>query len=288
MAWLAEHLPSSRLGDRLHPDHARRRPRRHVAAARASRPRPTAARSRPSAASTSRSGCCATSSRRWWRPARWAWATTSPTSASWSTTRRPARYLLLPAGRPRRARNRSRRGRPAARRRGPRIQDFFIEQAFPRREVVDRVLEHLESVGGDGATTQELMAQVNLGRGRIEGLMKVLDVEGAVGRAGTRWIAQPGATWATTPSATRASPSCAGASRRRWPPSAPTGAASCARCRRSSMIRSPQDCGRCAVCTGSRFDGPLDPSLVRDAALHLRARPCSLRSRRWRPTPMGA
>ena len=28
-----------------------------------------------------------------------------------------------------------------------RIQDFFIEQAFPRREVVDRVLEHLERGG---------------------------------------------------------------------------------------------------------------------------------------------
>ena len=34
-----------------------------------------------------------------------------------------------------------------------RIQDFFIEQAFPRREVVDRVLEHLGAVGGDGAST---------------------------------------------------------------------------------------------------------------------------------------
>src|SRR4051794_3535392 len=72
-----------------------------------------------------------------------------------------------------------------------RIQDFFIEQAFPRREIVDRVLEHLEAVGHDGAMTQELMAQVNLGRSRIEGLMKVLDVEGAVDRNGSRWIAQP-------------------------------------------------------------------------------------------------
>ncbi|MES1193394.1 MAG: RecQ family ATP-dependent DNA helicase, partial [Solirubrobacterales bacterium] len=76
-----------------------------------------------------------------------------------------------------------------------RIQDFFIEQAFPRREVVDRVLEHLDAVGGDGAGTQELMAQVNLGKGRIEGLLKVLDVEGAVDRAGSRWIARPGAGW---------------------------------------------------------------------------------------------
>ena len=35
----------------------------------------------------------------------------------------------------------------------------------------------------------------------------------------------------------------------------------------------PQDCGVCAVCTAPRFDGPLDPVLVREAALHLRSRP---------------
>jgi hypothetical protein len=35
-----------------------------------------------------------------------------------------------------------------------RIQDFFIEQAFPPKDRVDRVLERIE----DGATTQQLMA----------------------------------------------------------------------------------------------------------------------------------
>ena len=39
----------------------------------------------------SRSGCSPTTSRRWWPRARWAWATTSRTSASSSTTRRRAR-----------------------------------------------------------------------------------------------------------------------------------------------------------------------------------------------------
>src|SRR4051794_23183268 len=40
-----------------------------------------------------------------------------------------------------------------------RIQDFFIEQAFPPKDRVDRVLEAIE----DGATTQQLMGAVNLG-----------------------------------------------------------------------------------------------------------------------------
>src|SRR5215218_3377263 len=73
-----------------------------------------------------------------------------------------------------------------------RIQDFFIEQAFPRRELVGRVLER---IGSDGASTPELTAEVNLGRGRIEAMLKVLDVEGAVARDGARWV-RAGGDWA--------------------------------------------------------------------------------------------
>ena len=73
-----------------------------------------------------------------------------------------------------------------------RIQDFFIEQAFPPREVVDRVLEAL---GDDGATLPAVLAQVNLGRGRIEAMLKVLDVEGAVERHGTKWVRRAGTDW---------------------------------------------------------------------------------------------
>jgi ATP-dependent DNA helicase RecQ len=73
------------------------------------------------------------------------------------------------------------------------IQDFFIDQAFPRRAVVDAVLAHLER--GDGATIQELMGVVNLGKGRLEAMLKVLDVEGAVGREGAKWVHAHGSTW---------------------------------------------------------------------------------------------
>src|SRR3954462_13467325 len=75
-----------------------------------------------------------------------------------------------------------------------RIQDFFIEQAFPRRDRVDPVLGHLAQRGAEGATTPELLAQVNLGRTRVEAMLKVLDVEGAVGRSGSRWV-MAGGDW---------------------------------------------------------------------------------------------
>ena len=76
-----------------------------------------------------------------------------------------------------------------------RIQDFFIEQAFPDRERVSAVLAELETAGEDGRTTRELMAVVNLGMGRIEAMLKILDVEGAVARTGSRWRLVPGADW---------------------------------------------------------------------------------------------
>jgi ATP-dependent DNA helicase RecQ len=49
----------------------------------------------------------------------------------------------------------------------------------------------------------------------------------------------------------------------------------------------PRDCGVCAVCTAPKFDGPLDPALVRDAALSLRSRPLVLVVKKMAPDPEG-
>ena len=49
----------------------------------------------------------------------------------------------------------------------------------------------------------------------------------------------------------------------------------------------PVDCGVCAVCTAPRFDGPLDPTLVREAALHLRSRPLVLDVKKMAPDAEG-
>src|SRR5688500_12617403 len=76
-----------------------------------------------------------------------------------------------------------------------RIQDFFIEQAFPAQERVKAVLDELAAADGDGRTTRQLMSVVNLGMGRIEAMLKILDVEGAVRRAGNRWHAVAATDW---------------------------------------------------------------------------------------------
>jgi ATP-dependent DNA helicase RecQ len=164
-----------------------------------------------------------------------------------------------------------------------RIQDFFIEQAFPRREVVDRVLGFLDEVGGDGASTQELMAQVNLGKGRIEGLLKVLDVEGAVGRAGSRWLARPEGDWSYDAERYGRITEL-----RRREQAAMASFGADGRCLMRALQEElddpePSDCGRCSVCAGPRFDGPLDPVAVRDASIHLRSRPVLVEVKKMAP-----
>ena len=62
------------------------------------------------------------------------------------------------------------------------------------------VLASLADAGGDGRTTRELMAVVNLGMGRLDAMLKILDVEGAVARDGSRWKLVPGSSWSLSAS----------------------------------------------------------------------------------------
>jgi ATP-dependent DNA helicase RecQ len=168
-----------------------------------------------------------------------------------------------------------------------RIQDFFIEQAFPRREVVETVLGHLDVVGDEGATTAELTAQVNLGRGRIEAMLKVLDVEGAVTRAGSRWLRAAGGDWSYD--AERYA-KVTELRRREQATMASFGADG--RCLMRALQEElddpdPQDCGRCSVCAGPRYDAAPDGEIVRAALEHLRSRPLTLEPKKMSPDADG-
>ena len=61
------------------------------------------------------------------------------------------------------------------------IQDYFIETAFPPRDQAERIVELLGSAG-DPMSLNDLMAAVNVRRGRLESMLKVLEVEGAIAR----------------------------------------------------------------------------------------------------------
>jgi ATP-dependent DNA helicase RecQ len=168
-----------------------------------------------------------------------------------------------------------------------RIQDFFIEQAFPRRDVVDTVLSYLDGAGDAGATTAELTAQVNLGRGRIEAMLKVLDVEGAVTRGAARWVRETGAGWAYD--AERYA-HVTELRRREQATMASFGADG--RCLMRALQEElddpdPRDCGRCSVCAGARYDAAPQPALVRAAHEHLRSQPLTLDVKKMSPDESG-
>jgi ATP-dependent DNA helicase RecQ len=168
-----------------------------------------------------------------------------------------------------------------------RIQDFFIEQAFPARERVAAVLAELSDAGDDGRTTRELMAVVNLGMGRIEAMLKILDVEGAVRRQGTRWHVVADADW--TYDAERYAQVTA---LRRAEQQAMASFGTDGRCLMRALqeeLDDPdaRDCGRCSVCTAPRFGRPPDPALVELAGRHLRSTPIVLEAKKMAPDAGG-
>ncbi len=170
-----------------------------------------------------------------------------------------------------------------------RIQDFFIEQAFPSRERVEDVLRQLEVAGEEGLTTRELSSVVNLGLGRLEAMLKVLDVEGAVARNGTRWALVEGHRWMYDAERYRAVTEL-----RRAEQAAMARFGADGRCLMRTLQEQlddpePADCGRCAACTAPRWAllEP-DPVLVREATLALRSHPLVLDPKKMAPDADGA
>jgi ATP-dependent DNA helicase RecQ len=168
-----------------------------------------------------------------------------------------------------------------------RIQDFFIEQAFPSRERVDAVLAELAEAGESGRSTRELMAVVNLGMGRLEAMLKILDVEGAVRRDGSRWQTVPGADWSYDGERYAQVTAL-----RRTEQAAMAAYGTDGRCLMRVLQEElddphPTDCGRCSVCTAPAFAQPLDPALVERAARHLRSRPIELEVKKMAPDAEG-
>jgi ATP-dependent DNA helicase RecQ len=146
----------------------------------------------------------------------------------------------------------------------------------------------LEALGEDGATLPAVLAHVNLGRGRIEAMLKVLDVEGAVQRNGTKWVRRSDSDW--TYDAERYAEVTA---LRRSEQQAMAAFGADGRCLMRALQEElddpdPQDCGRCAVCAGPRFAEPPAAELVRAANLHLRSKPLVLEVKKMAPSEEGS
>ncbi len=165
-----------------------------------------------------------------------------------------------------------------------RIQDFFIEQSFPSRERVDAVLEELRDAEGEGRSTQELMAAVNLGKGRIDAMLKILDVEGAVRPEGSRWVIVEGSNWRYDAERYERVTALRRSEQRAMERFGADGRCLMRALQEELDDPEPEDCGRCAVCTGPRFTSPPDQRLVEQAGRHLRSSPVELDVKKMAPS----
>ncbi|MEZ5181947.1 MAG: RecQ family ATP-dependent DNA helicase [Acidimicrobiales bacterium] len=162
-----------------------------------------------------------------------------------------------------------------------RIWAYFDRTAMPPEGVVRQVLEVLERDGP--LTTVALEGRVNLARGRLEALLKVLDVEGAVDREGSAWF-RTSAPWAHDGPRLEALAEARAAEQ-----AAMRGYQSTEGCRLRFLREQlddagAEDCGRCDRCTGHPPELDVAAEAVAAAAAELRSRPVVLEPRKqWPP-----
>ena len=160
------------------------------------------------------------------------------------------------------------------------IWAYFDATAMPPASTVDEVLSVLTAAGP--STLVELEGMVNLRRGRLEALLKVLDVDGAVDRDGTKWFrtdapwsydteryAQLAASRAAEQSAMREYQSTTSCRLRFLREQLDDGGAA--------------DCGRCDNCTGVRVGASVDAGSAVAAQQFLRGAAVVLEPRKQWP-----
>jgi len=148
------------------------------------------------------------------------------------------------------------------------IWAYFDSTAFPPREVVERVLAVVADRGPIGVPTLE--GEVNLRRGRLEALLKVLDVEGAVEKVAAGWVST-GRRWAYDDERLARVAATRLAEQEAMVAYAGTDGCRMAFLRRSLDDAGAAACGRCDRCTSVSFDRELPRARVEAALAHLRS-----------------
>jgi ATP-dependent DNA helicase RecQ len=167
---------------------------------------------------------------------------------------------------------------------GPEDKDiwaYFASLAFPPEQVVRRTLDALAE--GGTLSTQALEARVDLSRSRLEMMLKVLDVDGAVRRVRGGWEAT-GEPWEYD-----AERYARVAAERKAEQQAMLDYIATDGCREEFLRRHLDDetaapCGRCDNCTGVHRSPEADPEAVRAAGERLRRPGVEIEVRKQWPT----
>ena len=148
------------------------------------------------------------------------------------------------------------------------IQDHFIGSAFPPADLAERVIAVMEHEAV-AMSRRELLDEVNVRPRQLDGLLKILEVEGAVERDGSRWLRTLTA-WRFDHQ--RVSSVTALRRSEQQQMLDYIGADQC----RMRLLRGylddhdPEPCGICDNCTGVSLDRSFDPAAVQQAIDFLR------------------
>jgi ATP-dependent DNA helicase RecQ len=165
------------------------------------------------------------------------------------------------------------------------IWDYFERTAMPPQDQVLVVLDALRGAGGP-VSTAALERAANLSRGRLDAMLKILDVDGAVRRVRGGWEAT-GESW--EPDATRLARVAKARAAEQSAMRAYAATPDClmAFLRRQLDDPQAQDCGRCANCTGFEPADAPSAATVAAAESFLRGLDTPLPPRRQWPSGLG-
>lgn len=164
------------------------------------------------------------------------------------------------------------------------IQDWFISTAFPEEEDVAAILAVLAAESG--VTMRSLQEVVNVRRGRLDAMLKILEVEGAVYREGSRWF-RSAQRWAYPTERVAAVTAARRAEQAAMVKYVTTDMCLMELLRKELDDPGAEPCGRCSNCTGEHSSTEVDGALVRKALASFRADTIEILPRKQIPCDLG-
>jgi ATP-dependent DNA helicase RecQ len=164
------------------------------------------------------------------------------------------------------------------------IWDWFAAVGMPSETLVRRALEALSE---EPTTIVELERSVDLRRTRLETLLKILDVDGAVRREGSGWVLT-GTEWRYDRDRVARVEAARAAEAEAMIDYASSRTCLMAFLRQALDDDAVEPCGRCAVCLGTPDPVILDDEIVQAAVDHLRGIEIPLEPRKQWPRGLDA
>lgn len=154
----------------------------------------------------------------------------------------------------------------------------FLETGLPVQWHAEQVVGFLEAEA-DWVAQREIETNVNMPSSRITGLLKVLDVEGAIEKQRSKYrrTLRP---WSFDTERIERVRNARLSEHQAMRDYATTSSCRMAFLRNALDDSDVRDCGRCDNCAGRRYDGATDPNLVGQALAFIRRRPITIEPRK--------